>query len=114
MTTTPTDRNALNRALQEALRTQGLVVPCPHGTVGREYCWQCGETGPDYCGSLDAADGALTTLGLEWGKFKRGVSVWREGHDDTAYGTAEDNTPGAFATALVQAAVQVLTSDGTS
>ncbi len=104
------------------------MVPCPHGAVGRECCWPCGKTGPDYCGDMNAAIDALKALRLGYSvDALAGVPhvtvtdrVYRMA--DLSEGAApmrakmvtiEDATPAALATALVQATVQVLESDGT-
>lgn len=94
------------------------MVPCPHGAVGREYCWQCGETDPDYSGNMNATIDALNALGLWWSYSPDGalpdVSVWPIGQKALAeHADPDDYTPAALATAIVQAVVQVLKSDRT-
>lgn len=131
-----TDR--LNRALADRLgqATEDAWV-CPrHGpTPYVRYWWDalrcglvddggenaCGKrveksAVPDYCGSLDAALNALIALGLEWDRYSpddgywcvavwpkaQGLVGWRDGV------RLPDSTPAALATALVQAALELL------
>ena len=114
----PCDRHTLNRVIQEVLRAQALVIPCPHGTVGREFCWQCGETGPDYCDDLNAVLAALDALGLQWTRYDNGGWHVAVGPEDLEAGEwpegipLADGQPDTIATALVQSALRVLDAAG--
>ncbi len=107
------DRSALNLALNGALAAAGHVFLVPLAAIRPDA-----PATVDFCGSLDAAVTALQRLGLDWmkdpgdtsplpprpklyvirrGAFLRGITVW-----------ADDDSPGALATALVGAAVRLL------
>lgn len=113
------DRGALNQALAEALETAGRAdlayepwTTCPECVEDDirqpENCPRCGaemvRTPRAFCTDLNAVVTALTTLGLQWNKEGPWVTVrgwWSE--------RQSDSTSAALATALVQAAVTVLT-----
>ena len=97
------DRNALDEAL--AVHVHKNTGQAPHHP----------QTGwaPNYCGSLDASVSALIALGLQWQKTGvKTVAVWRYG-EHAEFQPADGTTPAALATALVQAALQVLGEEET-
>ncbi len=114
MTTTPTDRDALNRQLR---RLEWERTVWPLATVDVEYHEDILSSGPDYCGSLDAANDALNALGLRWQliwNFKDGYQVMVHRLQDPRVHAAWPVIgveSAALATALVQAALQVLGRD---
>ena len=97
------DRHALDEAL--AVHVHKNTGQAPHHP----------QTGwaPNYCGSLDAYVSALIALGLQWQKTGvKTVAVWRYG-EHAEFLPADDDTPAALATALVQAALRVLGEEET-
>jgi hypothetical protein len=123
MTTMPTDRNALNRALHRRMlhakaQAQAGMISWEFATVTPEDL----QPIPDYCGDMNAAIDALKALGLVpkigWDRVMGAdpepwVAAIRVQDERTKVAYAVDTTPAALATALVQAVVQVLESDWT-